>query len=102
MSNGAGASAALRNVVKKIAARFRLPVFNTQYPSDDVDFMLDIAFDKARRDAGLEADEAENLLVRNTDLRREYERMRREKRLSDQAAERVFLEVEKLRAENDE
>jgi len=102
MNHGAGASAALRNVVKKIAARFRLPAFNTAYPSSDVDFMLGLALDKARKDAGLEEDEAEKLHIRNSDLRREYNRLCREKRLSDQAAERNFAEVERLKAENTE
>src|SRR5262249_15658932 len=52
------------------------------------------------QDAGLEENEAEKLNVRNTDLRRDYDRLRREKRLSDQAAERNYAEVERLKAEN--
>jgi hypothetical protein len=102
LNNAAGASAALRNVVKKIAARFRLPIFHTQYPSDDVDFVLGLAVDKVRADVGLEDREAEKLRIRNTDLRQDCERLRHEKRLSDQSAAQHFAEAEKLKAENRE
>ncbi len=97
-----GASAAYRNLVNKIAAFFNLPRFHTQYPSDDVDFMLRLARDKVRRDAGLEEGEVENLQIGRTSLREENSRLRREKRLSDQSAEQNFAEVERLKAENTE
>ena len=71
-----GASAASRNFVNKIAAFFNLPRFHTQYPSDDVDFMLRFPRSrKARRDAGLEDDEAEKLRIGRTFLWQENARL---------------------------
>jgi hypothetical protein len=102
MAFAGGASAASRNIVNKIAAFFGLPKYHTKYPSDDVDFMLGLARDKARADAGLEEDEAERLRTEKTSLRQENSRLRHEKRLSDQSAESSFSENEKLRAENNE
>lgn len=95
-----GASAASRNFVNKIAAVFNLPRFHTQYPSVDVEFMLELAVTQVRRNAGLEDNEAEKLRTERSSLQQENSRLRFEKRLSEQAAETNFAEAERLRSEN--
>jgi hypothetical protein len=102
MDGGSGASAALRNVVKKIANYFGLPVFHTAYPSDDFQFVLGMAREKLRADVGLEENEAENLRIARTELRQESARLRHEKRLSDRSAECLFEENRSLKAEINE
>jgi len=94
-----GASAASRKFVNKIAEVFKIPKFHTGFPSDDVNYMLELAVAKVRSDAGLEDNEAEKLRISRTVLRDENSRLRHEKRLSDLAAENSFAEVERLRAE---